>query len=64
MNKNFSDNSYHGKDEDTLATLCHAKFKQGVTSKLSLEPAILPPSEQAAHYHAVESWNGVLMVTI
>ena len=53
MNKSFSNHSFDGKDEDTLATLRHAKFMQSVTSKLSLEPAILPPSERAAHYHAL-----------
>ena len=38
---------------DTLTTPRHAKFMENVASCYALDPGRLPPSERAAHFHAL-----------
>ena len=44
--------AYGGKQEDSLNNLRYTKFMEMVSSsKASLDPQKLPPTERAAHYH-------------
>lgn len=45
--------SYGGKDTDTLTTLRHAKWDQRTIASNYIDPANLPPSERAAHFHSL-----------
>ena len=45
---------YGGKESDTLNSLRYAKYMQMVsTSKTTIEPQKLPPTENAAYFHAL-----------
>ena len=46
--------TYGGKQEDSLNNLRYTKFMEMVSSsKASLDPQKLPPTERAAHYHSL-----------
>ena len=46
--------TYGGKQEDSLNSLRYIKFMEMVSSsKASLDPQKLPPTERAAHYHSL-----------
>ena len=44
---------YGGKREDSLNSLRYAKFMEMISSKTSLDPQKLPPTERAAHFHSL-----------
>ena len=44
---------YGGKDDDNLASLRRAKFKQMVAEKSKFHPEDLPPTERAIFFHAL-----------
>ena len=44
---------YGGKNTDTLTTLRHAKWDQRAMTSNEIDPATLPPSETAAHFHSL-----------
>ena len=46
--------TYGGRQEDSLNTLRYIKFMEMVSSsKASLDPQKLPPTERAAHFHSL-----------
>ena len=46
--------TYGGKQEGSLNSLWYIKFMEMVSSsKASLDPQKLPPTERAAHYHSL-----------
>ena len=47
--------TYGGKQEDALNNLRYMKFMEMVSSsKASLDPQKLPPTERAAHYYSLQ----------
>ena len=53
MLKLFMYFSYKGQETDTLAELRYAKFTQLLTTSTTIDPSELPPTERAAHFHAL-----------
>ena len=44
---------YNGKPSDTLTTLRYVKWQQMALKNTTIEPSLLPPTERAAHFHAL-----------
>ena len=54
--------TYGGKQEDSLNSLRYIKFMEMVSSsKTSVDPQKLPPTERAAHYHSLRVHLQVLI---
>ena len=44
---------YNGKPSDTLTKLRYVKWNQMALKNTTIEPSLLPPTERAAHFHAL-----------
>ena len=49
----FMTQMFGGKQNESLTTLRHAKWEKAILLNNDVDPATLPPSERAAHFHSL-----------